>query len=59
MNVWPSKSGESFGDGTTGCPSDLRNVFASEGVLVLELHFVDLVGTDVLALESVHEVDLH
>lgn len=36
----------------------LRDVLAGQGIHILHLHLVDLVGLDVLSVHEVHEVDL-
>ena len=53
------KSGEPLSDCPTCSATHFRNVLPSESVLILDLHLVDLVSPDVLALQCVHEVDLH
>lgn len=50
-------SGESLGDGLAGSPPDFGNILPCEGVLVLNLDLVDLISTNVLLLNGVHEVD--
>ena len=53
------QSGQSFGDRAASSASDFGDVFASEGVLVLDLHFVDLISADLLSLQCVHQIYLH
>ena len=53
------QSRESLGNGLAGSSPHLGDVLAGQSVLVLDLHLVDLVSTDLLLLQRVHQVDLH
>ena len=59
ITVSPIQSGESLRDSTASSATHFRNVLSSQTVLVLDLYLVDLVRTNVLALQRVHEIDLH
>ncbi len=53
------KSGKSLGNSTTCSTSDFWDILSSKCVLVFNLNFVDLIGTNVFALQRIHEVDFN